>query len=502
MKVVIKLLLLAMAVSFLLGSYTSGSAAEPNATIEPDATPVATPTITAPDPAVKWKVDAGNIRFSSLATANGLVYVPGDGSLTALDLRSGQKRWEFESGLYGYEGTDPVVAGDTVLFGISSDISIDPSRSDYLYAGVMFALDARTGREKWRFKVDEEQVSTPVVVNDTIYFGSGHLPDGTAFSPPPNGYIYALKLATGKLQWRLPIPGEDVLVTPAFKKDTLYFIAGDYYTTTYLHSLDLRTRKENWKLKLADRIDDNMTSFAPVVVGDLVYVAGLYRLYAVDAKTGTLKWNFDTVPDSSPLVTDIHCCGNSPSTMYNGKLGAWPEISASAVFTSIYVPQPQVQSPPLVDNGIAYFGVNLDSGVPDERGYFNRIDFYMLGLDASTGQERWRFRSPEEIGSIPVIDAGIIYFDASYINYYLYAVDMKSKQVKWRLETETFTVTPPVVVDGVLYVGDYNDNVYAVLTSPVGMPTAGGLNRYIVVAVLLATFILCLGATLRRSRSF
>jgi outer membrane protein assembly factor BamB len=59
--------------------------------------------------------------------------------------------------------SSPAVAGGTVYVG---------SFDDHLYA-----IDAETGQEQWRFETDEWVRSSPAVAGGTVYVGSfdGHL---------------------------------------------------------------------------------------------------------------------------------------------------------------------------------------------------------------------------------------------------------------------------------------------------------------------------------------
>jgi outer membrane protein assembly factor BamB len=47
--------------------------------------------------------------------------------------------------------------------------------------GRLYALDARTGQEKWRFKTDGGVNSSPAVAGGVVYFGS------------TDGYLYAVR---------------------------------------------------------------------------------------------------------------------------------------------------------------------------------------------------------------------------------------------------------------------------------------------------------------------
>jgi hypothetical protein len=94
--------------------------------------------------------------------ANGTVYAEGgygeDHHLYALDAETGREEWRFD----GDDGIGfPAVADGTVYIGT--------------YDTYLYALDAETGQEQWRFEVDSSTVHQPPVVADgTIYIRTRH----------------------------------------------------------------------------------------------------------------------------------------------------------------------------------------------------------------------------------------------------------------------------------------------------------------------------------------
>jgi len=58
------------------------------------------------------------------------------------------------------------------------------------FDGRLYALDARTGQEKWSFKTGSRVVSSPAVAGGMVYVGSG------------DGRLYALDARTGQEKWR------------------------------------------------------------------------------------------------------------------------------------------------------------------------------------------------------------------------------------------------------------------------------------------------------------
>jgi len=82
--------------------------------------------------------------------------------------------------VYGRVGSTPaIVDGIVYVAGVE----------DYL-----FALDAETGQEKWRFQTPKGSMNSPSVADGVVYISSG---DET---------LYAVDAETGKEIWRFSLP--------------------------------------------------------------------------------------------------------------------------------------------------------------------------------------------------------------------------------------------------------------------------------------------------------
>jgi eukaryotic-like serine/threonine-protein kinase len=106
-----------------------------------------------------WSFDAGAGISSSIAVANGVIYIDTsgpDGAVEAVSTVTGQLLWTFASG--GSSSAAPTVANGVVYVGSSDDD--------------VYALDAATGAELWSFRTDGSVESAPAVVNGRVYVGS------------------------------------------------------------------------------------------------------------------------------------------------------------------------------------------------------------------------------------------------------------------------------------------------------------------------------------------
>lgn len=239
---------------------------------------------------LKWRFATGDRIVSSPVLADGVLYFGSDdGNVYALDAATGRQLWKRATG--GPVPATPAVAGGVVYVGS--------------YDGKFYALSAKTGAPRWRFATEGERrfeakglhgiqprtqtiadmfdiwLSSPVVVEGTVYFGSG------------DTHVYALDTATGALRWKFKT-GDVVHASPAYANGTLYVGSWD----SFFYAIDAATGKEKWKFHAGeDPLMHNQVGFqsSPAVADGVVYTGCRdSHLYALDAATGKEKWNFRT----------------------------------------------------------------------------------------------------------------------------------------------------------------------------------------------------------------
>jgi eukaryotic-like serine/threonine-protein kinase len=291
----------------------------------------------------------------------------------------------------------------------------DPAHTG-IYAG---PAPQKTPRVKWRFPTGDRVVSSPVLQDNVIYFGSD---DGT---------IYAVEASTGKQLWKRATKGP-VPSSPAVADGVVY--AGSYDGNFY--ALDAKTGETKWKFAtagekrfeakglhgfqpknqvIADPFDIFLSS--PVVVkGSVYFGCGDGNLYALDAATGELRWKFPT--------GDV--------------------IHASPAFA----------------DGVLYFG---------------SWDSYFYAVDAATGKEKWRFHGGEDplvhnqVGfqSSPAVVDGVVYTGCRDAN--LYALDSATGQEKWRFENAgSWVITSPAVTQGKVFFATSDSSLFHVVDAATG----------------------------------
>ncbi|QYE36569.1 PQQ-dependent dehydrogenase, methanol/ethanol family [Polymorphobacter sp. PAMC 29334] len=213
---------------------------------------------------------------------DGIVYTSGPpGDVYALDARTGQQLWKFSRAQdvrnpYQINPSNRGVAvlGSRVFFNTLDDNLI--------------ALDARSGRELWEHRLADTMrgytmTGAPLALGDRIVVGMAGGEEGVS------GFLSAFEPATGAQLWRFDtIPGPGVPGHETWTGDSWKTGGGaTWLTGSYDADLDL----VYWT------VGNPGPDFNPVVRrGDNLYTDSVI---ALDAKTGRLKWHYQFTPNDS-----------------------------------------------------------------------------------------------------------------------------------------------------------------------------------------------------------
>ena len=151
---------------------------------------------------VKWTFEAGEAVESSAAIAGGVVYVGSQkGELLALDAATGKPRWRYQT-VEGIGESSPAVSTALGLVFVG-DLS-----------GTVHAVRIGDGQGAWTFKTKGEIKSSPVVVGDKLVIGSY------------DGNLYGLDAKAGTQAWSVQTDNY-VHGTPAVVDGIAYFAGCD-----------------------------------------------------------------------------------------------------------------------------------------------------------------------------------------------------------------------------------------------------------------------------------
>ena len=146
-----------------------------------------------------------------------------------------------------------------------------------------YAVDAATGKEKWRFHGGED----PAIHNQVGFQSSPAVVDGVVYTGCRDAQLYALDAATGKEKWRFDNALSWVISSPAVTQGKVFFGTSD---SSLYHVVDAATGKPVLKQQ-----DKSYMFSSPAIAGDVVLIGVLNgTLQARDLKTGDVLWNFET----------------------------------------------------------------------------------------------------------------------------------------------------------------------------------------------------------------
>jgi len=307
-------------------------------------------------------------------------------------------KWKFRTA--GFVLSTPVVADGTVYFG-SSDHSF-------------YALDAQSGALKWKFATHGRVTSSAAVGGGRVYFGSY------------DSSFYALDAASGTLAWKFATQGER------------------RFSARHLHGAEPAAEV------MPDPFDVYLSS--PALAGGAVYFgSGDGNVYALDAQSGALRWKFPTgnVVHASPAVAN--------GTVYVGSWDSYFYALDAANGRQRW--RFKTGEDPATNNQV---GIQSSAAVADALVYFGCRDSHLSALDAKSGEQRWAYPTKGSwVIASPAVQDGVVYFATSDSSLLL-AADARSGAP---LFSQSFSHWPffssPALAGGLLYIGSHTGKVLA-----------------------------------------
>ncbi|MCF3963129.1 outer membrane protein assembly factor BamB family protein, partial [Streptomyces fuscigenes] len=198
----------------------------------------------------------GGVPVRITPAPDGQLYVAAGTRVLSIDIAGGHVRWHFEAPAVFLSAPafapGPAVAGGGVYL------------ADYL--GTVYALDATTGKDRWRIATESRASVEPVLVAG----GNVHVGSGAA--------LYTLDAVAGTPKWRFAAGG-DIVGAPVVADGRLHFGSADHV----LYTLDASEGQLRWKLATGGEITGS-----PVAERGVVYACSKDRcVYALDARKGT-----------------------------------------------------------------------------------------------------------------------------------------------------------------------------------------------------------------------
>lgn len=299
--------------------------------------------------------------------------------------------------------------------------------------GYFYALDATSGKELWKVKTGGAIYSSAAADQASVYFESR------------DGNIYCLQRSSGKLKWKLPM-GKDLgdenywdnyLSSPILVNDKLYIGSGD----GNLYAIESATGKVIWKYNSNARIRTT-----PAIEGNNI-VIGNNAGYVIDINrsNGELIWKFATdgvknsfesgnndrksIFCSAAIADNVVVTGGRDGIVYGIDLKTGKEIWRNDH------KGPWILST-AIKSGVAYIGCGSDA--------------LLQALDLHTGAEKWKFKAASAIFSSITIAGDMIYFNDLHFSGNLHALTLDGKEV-WDFPIGARSFSTPMINNGMIY---------------------------------------------------
>ena len=276
---------------------------------------------------LKWAYRPGDVNGSvstAPAVSGSIVIAPfgaaNPGAVVGVSLTTGKPAWR---------GPDPEVDAAVAVY---AELAFILSKD-----GNFYALDGATGRQVWKVEFSTHRApcaSRPIVYEGTIYLtGSAEATAGDA-SKPAGYYLFALDARTGQERWRYraeaPYVYPGVCLRQPIVNATTIFASGEFR----IYAVDRSTGRDRWKPVEVRRQQGNQVR--PVEVHGLVdagsVLVGLTSgfLIAFDKASGRTAWeipgDYDLTEPSTAVAGNVlyfqGSPGIKPAAMSRGTLHA------------------------------------------------------------------------------------------------------------------------------------------------------------------------------------
>ncbi|MBM3978879.1 MAG: hypothetical protein FJ304_01075 [Planctomycetes bacterium] len=272
-----------------------------------------------------FKTKDGHTEGTPAVVGDRVYFPAGDDGLICAESATGKQVWQYTGSGKDDVHIDapPAVANGTVFAGSG------------LFNYVAVALDATTGKEKWRTDLKLRVFGAPTVVGTKVLYaaGTGNMgadvfkydEEGAAREKEPAGAVFCLDATTGKEDWRYPLPKA---VHTGIAVDAFSAYVGCRDGSVY--ALDRKTGKLRWQIGIGGAVLS-----CPAVAQSGGFPVAVYAVsqegtvVCLNPQTGAVAWQsqlpgFTWVgrPEHaimcSPLVVTTPTATGSKRTIYIG----------------------------------------------------------------------------------------------------------------------------------------------------------------------------------------
>ena len=312
-------------------------------------------------------------------------------------------RWTFKT-KDSVEGSVAIVDG--VVYAGSYD--------DHLYA-----IDLKSGKEKWKKKLGPMKAS-PSVKDGKIYIGD------------VDGKFYCIDAAKGDVIWMFETAGE-ISAGCNFAGDKI--LVGSHDETLYC--LDQKGKKL-WEFKTQGPVNGS-----PAVIGDKTFVAGCdSNLHVINVKDGTEIFSVD-LGGQAGATGAVHGDGLYVGTMNNTFLGI--DLKKQKIDWTFEAPkrkQPFYASAAVTEDLVVV-------GSRDKKVY---------AIDRKKGTAIWEWATDGRVDSSPTIVGNRVFFGS--LDKTFYVLDLKKGTKLQDFELDAGILSSPAIGGGCVIVGTEKGSIY------------------------------------------
>lgn len=240
-----------------------------------------------------------------------------DGTVYALDADTGETRWQ--------HALDETILGTPNYLADSADEEGQPGSVYVLEqtSGTLVCLDAASGDLRWRAESVDRSDASPSAAKEGIVFGSCAaalhvfdpetgkrlrdieidpdsqvaggvaLLEGNVYSGSRSGKVIAADIASGETLWTHEVSESEVFATPAV--NDAWVIAAAY--DGYVYALEQKTGALRWKFDTAGM------PLSPVIAGDTVFVSADGTLFMLRLEDGERLFSLEIADEiTAPAV--------------------------------------------------------------------------------------------------------------------------------------------------------------------------------------------------------
>lgn len=183
----------------------------------------------------------GGISSSPTLAGDTVFVASNDRSLYALDVRTGKLIWKFNAA--NNLMTAPLVYGSTVIVAEGNNFGTNFDPNNYLLLGTgsnrVLGIDEQTGRLRWSYALPASAMPTGAIV------------DGAYVHHDAAGMLFALDAVTGKYRWREYLRSTATMAAANNFRGDLVVTAGDYPNDVI--AFDGKNGNVRWRAHFSDQ---------------------------------------------------------------------------------------------------------------------------------------------------------------------------------------------------------------------------------------------------------